>query len=111
MPDEAFREEFKPLYVPAYYEAAHSDENKIIYALAQLGEGATEDVIAELAKHDPGIDKEKYKLIAASVLNNLYNKGLINGTTMQGNIQYNLSKITEENSGSVNPQLLAPGLD
>ncbi|MFD2145828.1 hypothetical protein [Mucilaginibacter antarcticus] len=37
--DEDFREEFKPLHVPAHFLEVDTQENKIIFALAQSGEG------------------------------------------------------------------------
>lgn len=109
--DEAFREVFKPLYVPANYVANDSDENKIVYALAQLGEATPDEVALELSRIDHSVDTERVKMIALSILNDLYSKGLISGSEVAGAMQYNLNKITEANDGAVNPDLLAPGLD
>jgi hypothetical protein len=109
--DEAFREAFKPLYVPATYEENDSDENKVVYALAQLGEGTSDEVALELSRIDHTVDTERLKIIALSILNDLYSKGLISGSEVARVMQYNLNKITEANDGAVNPDLLAPGLD
>ena len=111
IPDEAFREAFKPLYVPAHYNADDTDENKIVYALAQLGEGTAAGIAAKLADTDPSLNRERFEVIAASILNELYDKGLISGRVETGIIIYNLSKITEANDGAVDPGLLVPGLD
>ena len=109
--DEEFREEYKPLQIPAHYDAADTQENKIIYALAQLGEGTVTDVIAKLEILEPGITDEQLTAITKHVLTHLYDKGLLKGTDEHGAMRYNLSKITQANDGAVDPDLLAPGLD
>ena len=106
-----FREEFKPLHIPAHYLADDNDENKIVYALAQLGEGTADHVAERLINLDNSLDLKTYKTIAAQVLNNLFDKGLIKGSDKDGQIHYDLSKITEANSGGINPENLTPGLD
>jgi len=109
--DQDFRDEFKPLHIPAHYMPADSDEDKVIYALAQIEEGTADEVAIEISKHDPSVDVEYFKTKAASILHILYEKGLIKGTTSVDTITYNLSKITRANDGTVDPELLAPGLD
>ena len=109
--DESFREQFKPLHIPAHYLDSNNDQDKIVYALAQLGEASADDVAAKLAELDPAIDADRFTAVAASVLNNLFDKGLIKGAEISGKIHYDLSKITHANDGGVNPDLLAPGLD
>lgn len=109
--DQQFRDEFKPLHVPAHYIVDDSDEDKIVFALAQIEQGSADDAASELAKHDSGVDEVDFKEKAKSILHNLYEKGLIKGEEIDGVMQYNLSKITHANDGAVNPDLLAPGLD
>jgi len=109
--DESFREEFKPLTIPASYESAETQEGKIIFALAQLGEASVEEVLAKLEELDPGSADPQLAAITEVVLSGFFDKGLIKGTDHGGTMSYNLSKITEPNSGEVNPDLLAPGLD
>ncbi|SFT08122.1 hypothetical protein [Mucilaginibacter polytrichastri] len=109
--DQDFREEFKPLHIPAHYMPDDSDEDKIIYALAQLEEGTPDEVAMEISKHDSSINAEHFKTKAASVLHILYEKGLIKGINKNGATYYNLSKITKANDGAIDPELLAPGLD
>jgi|GEM_PF-596120 len=109
--DNSFREEFKPLVVPASYEAAATEESKIIFALAQIGEGSTDEVVAKLEELEPGSTSAQLTLIVEDVLSGYYDKGLLKGSEENGEIKYNLSKITEANEGEVNPDLLAPGLD
>ncbi|WP_233276880.1 hypothetical protein [Mucilaginibacter paludis] len=111
MSDQSFREAFKPLHIPAHYDAGDSDENKIVYVLAQLGEGTADDVAIKLHELDPSIDVQAFKAVVASVLGDLYEKGLLKGEESSSAVRYNLSKITEANDGTVNPDLLAPGLD
>lgn len=109
--DEEFREQYKPLYIPAHYQPADTQENKVIYALAQLGEGTVTDVMKKLEELEPNIGSEQFTALAKQVLTRLYDKGLIKGEDRQGSMHYNLGKITEANKGAVNPDLLAPGLD
>jgi len=102
MTDEEFREEYKPIHVPAHYDAADTEENKIIYALAQLGNGTVTDVIDQLEKLEPGIVDVQLTAMTKTVLLNLYDKGLVTGAEFNGIMHYNLSKITKANDGSVN---------
>ena len=109
--DEEFREEYKPLYIPAHYHEADTQENKVVYALAQLGEGSMTEVMKKLEELEPNVGTGQFTALAKQVLTRLYDKGLIKGEDRQGIMYYNLAKITEPNKGSVNPDLLAPGLD
>ena len=109
--DQSFRDEFKPLHIPAHYQDCRTDEDKVVYALAQRGEGTADDIAKALVKIDGTLDIDRYQIIVTSVLENLYEKGLIKGTDRAGYIHYDLSKITVANDGGVNPNLLAPGLD
>jgi|SRR5665213_2718125 len=109
--DEEFREEYKPLYIPAHYNEADTQENKIVYALAQLGEGTVTDVIAKLEQLEPNITNQQLTVMTKQVLTSLYDRGLLKGADQRGQMHYNLSKVTEPNKGAVDPDLLAPGLD
>jgi hypothetical protein len=109
--DQDFRDEFKPLHIPAHYMPADSDQDKIIYALAQIERGTPDEVAAEISRHDSSVDIEYFKAKAATTLTILYGKGLVKGITKNGILRYNLSKITEGNDGSIDPELLTPGLD
>jgi hypothetical protein len=102
--DEAFREEYKPLHIPAHFKDAVTEQDKVIFALAQIGGGTAAEVSGELADNGANIDAE-------NTLNHLFNKGLIKGEEVNGEMSYNLSKITHANDGAVDPDLLAPGLD
>jgi predicted transcriptional regulator len=109
--DEEFREEYKPIQVPAVYHAQDTQENKIIYALAQVGDGTADDVVKKLEELEQGISDEQLSAITKQALKHLYDKGLLNGHDEGGVMHYNLSKVTTPNQGAVNPDLLAPGLD
>jgi hypothetical protein len=109
--DEEFREEYKPLQVPAHYDEADTLKNKMIYALAQIGEGTKEEVIAELAKLEPGITDEQNRAFVQAALSALYEQGHLTGSEKDGRMHYNLSKITQAKVGATDPDLLAPGLD
>ena len=109
--DEEFREEYKPLEIPHAYHAGDTQENKIIFALAELGEGTVTEVIAKLEELEPGLKDEQLVAITKQALTGLYDKGLLKGVDKAGVMHYNLSKITEPNEGEVDPGKLAPGLD
>ena len=109
--DEEFREEYKPLHVPGHFDQADTQENKIVFALAHIGEGTVTDVINELERLEPGITDEQLKAITKQVLTHLYDKGMLKGSDQYGHMYYSLSKITHANDGAVDPDLLAPGLD
>lgn len=109
--DEDFREEYKPLQIPAAYHPDDTQENKIIYALAQLSTGTDAEVVDKLQSLEAGIKSEQLIAITDQALKHLYEKGLIKGEDIQGEMHYNLSKVTQPNEGSVDPDLLAPGLD
>lgn len=111
MTDDTFREAYKPLHVPAHYDLHASDQDRVIYALAQIGIGTVNDVATEMAQLEAGIDVESFKVVATDVLTRLYEQGLLKGSEVNGEIEYNLSKITHANDGAVDPDLLAPGLD
>ena len=87
--EEEFREEYKPLYIPAHYEEADTQENKIVYALAQLGSGTVTDVIKKLEELEPNITTPQFTALAKQVLARLYDKGIINGSDMHGRMYYN----------------------
>lgn len=109
--DEEFREEYHPLLVPAHFDAADTQQNQLIYALAELGEATASQVAAkveELQGH--GLDEQQRVFIPAT-LKALFDKGLLNGLEQGGSLIYNLHKITRANDGSTDPDLLAPGLD
>jgi len=109
--DEEFREEYKPLHVPAHYDAADTQQNKMIYALGQIGDGTAEDVIAALEKLEPGISDEQHRAFVTVTLKSLFEHGHLTGSEHNGQMHYNLNKITQANDGATDPDLLAPGLD
>jgi hypothetical protein len=101
--DENFRREYKPLHIPAHYSPGDSEQDKVLYGLAQIGEGTAEDVGIEVAKADTSIEPEGFTNLATPVLKQLFDKGLIKGRELNGTMHYNLSKITQANNGYVNP--------
>lgn len=109
--DEEFREAYKPLQVPGAYHPDDTQENKVLYALAQLDEGSAADVISKLDELENGIVDDQLKAITKEILTGLYDKGLLSGNEKDGVMYYNLHKITHANDGAVDPDLLAPGLD
>jgi hypothetical protein len=101
--DEEFREEYKPLQVPASFFHDDTQENQIIFALAELGEGTVTEVVAKFEEFETGNDHEQLVGITKHVLTHLYDKGLISGIDLNGQMHYNLNKITHANSGATTP--------
>lgn len=98
--DEEFREEYKPLHIPSHFEVQDTQQNKAIYALAQIGEGTADGVLKELETLQPGIVNEQITALVKTILADLFDKGLLKGEEHHGQMHYNLSKITEANDGS-----------
>jgi hypothetical protein len=109
--DEEFREEYKPLHVPSHFDPADTQENKMIFALAHIGEGTAEDVLAELQKLEKAPVSKQQEALTRETLKLLYKKGLLTGSELSGVVHYDLSKITRANTGDTDPDPLAPGLD
>lgn len=109
--DEEFRDEYQPLQVPAHYAEAITQKQKVIFALAQIGSGTAGDVIVQLEKLEAGKLDNHLKTATKHILVALFEQGHITGGDHDGGLHFNLSKITSENSGSVDPHNLAPGLD
>ncbi|MES2874082.1 MAG: hypothetical protein V4708_10195 [Bacteroidota bacterium] len=108
--DQDFREEFKPIQIPASYDLSDTLESRAIFALANLGEGNGDEVFKKMLELEPGIKGVTIKFIK-QYLFTLYEKGLLKGVKEGNSIRYNLSKITEPNEGYVDPDKLAPGRD
>lgn len=98
--DEEFREEYKPLHIPSHFDPQDTQQNKAIYALAQIGQGTVNNILKEMEVLQPGIVDEQLTALVKTTLANLYNKGLLKGEEHDGQMHYNLSKITEANDGS-----------
>jgi hypothetical protein len=109
--DDSFREAYKPLHIPAHYDINDPEQDRVLFALAQIGKGTVTDVAAEMAQLETGVDMDSFKVIASDVLTYLYELGLLKGSEVNNEMEYNLSKITHANDGAVDPNLLAPGLD
>lgn len=103
MTDEEFREAYQSVQVPAHYDAADTQENKILFALAQLGEGTAASVIGELEKLEPGLLNAQVIALTKTVLSALYEKGLLTGHEENGLMYYNFHKIKQANDGATGP--------
>lgn len=112
MNDQEFREQYKPLQVPAHFDKDGSVEDQTLFALAQLGQATADEVLTELKnlRQEDSADKALIAQVHGQ-LTEWYDKGLIAATHEEAGLRYSLQKITEANDGSVNPDLLAPGLD
>ncbi len=104
--DQPFNEKFKPVAPPEAYHAEADWQDKVLYALAQLGEGTAPDVAAKLTEYELKEAPQNLHRQAEQVLQELYSKGLIKGTEQDGEVSYNLSKMTKPNEGGTDPDLL-----
>ena len=109
--DKEFREEFKPLRIPPAFPESGTIEDKILFALAAAGEATSAEVSHRLTILEPTLEKEALSELVDDYLTQQFDKGLINGGKRNGEIVFNLNKITHPTEGSVDPDLLAPGLD
>ncbi|WP_419800681.1 hypothetical protein [Mucilaginibacter sp.] len=90
----------EPLHVPYRYQEDDSPEQKVIFALGQLGEANTEEIMAKLMTYNP--QENLTETEAATILKNYFDHGMINGGTEHGSFRYNLHKILKQNSGRTN---------
>ncbi|GAB2692584.1 hypothetical protein GCM10027037_14930 [Mucilaginibacter koreensis] len=98
--DELFHDEYKPLVVPAHFSANDSMRNQVIYALSTLGAGTAAEVGTRLYELDDQTPKAELQKTTHEILSSLFDKGLLKGSkNEQGQMEYNLSKITETNTG------------
>ena len=111
MNDAEFREQYQPVHVPASFHDANTLQDKVIFALAELGEGTAEEVTIKLERLEPSAPAKQVIAAVHEVLSALHGKGLISASETEGNLKYNLHKVTEANGGKINPGLLSPGLD
>ena len=59
MNDQEFRDHFKPIQVPASYAEAGTLQEKVVFALAAVGEGPIEAVVKKLEELDPDADSKE----------------------------------------------------
>lgn len=109
--DQEFREAYKPIFIPASFSKDDSLEHQTAFALATIGTGTDEDVIKKLEELSELMVDTELCIQVSHLLSQWYENGLLKGHQENGKVIYNLSKITEANEGSVNPDLLDPGLD
>jgi len=101
MDDAAFREQFKPVHVPASFDKATSLQDKVVFALAEINEGSADAVSRKLEDLEPKAPAQEVIADVHEILTALFEKGLIAGHEIDGGLVYNLHKITHANGGSV----------
>ncbi|WP_462266098.1 hypothetical protein [Mucilaginibacter sp.] len=98
--DELFHDEYKPLVIPAHFSADDSMRNQVLFALSQLGAGTAIQTATKLHQLDQQYNKAELQKNAEEILTGLFDKGLLKGSPDEkGEMVYNLSKITETNTG------------
>jgi hypothetical protein len=88
LPDQDLSDEYIPLYVPSKYFKEDTQQDKIVFALSQLGEAMAADIIEKLEMLEPGIKTDQLIAMTNEVLTELYNKGLLKGHEIHGNMHY-----------------------
>lgn len=90
----------RPLQVPAKHDPKASLDDRVVFALADIGRGTAKHVaerLAELKDADADIDAVE------SILERLFDKGLVNGTENRNGRVYDLAKVTRPHRGHVDP--------
>jgi predicted transcriptional regulator len=86
-----------PIHVPYKYNEQDTTEQKVIFALGQIGEGTAAEVVTKLKQVNP--NEEVAETEATAILKDLYDQGLIKAENNQSQLSYNLSKIVKPNAG------------
>lgn len=98
--DELFHDEYKPVVVPAHFKADDTWRNKVLFALAEIGEGTAQQTGHKLYELEHELPQAEQQKQAHQILTSLFDKGLIKGhQNKDGEMTYNLSKMTETNTG------------
>ncbi len=87
----------EPLHVPYRYNEQDTPEQKVIFALGQLGEADPEEIAAKLINANPHENLDLTEI--ENILKNYFDQGLIKGDDEHGTFRYNLSKILKPNAG------------
>ena len=88
---------FEPIHVPYRYNSRDTTEQKVIFALGQLGEATAAEIVNKLTEASPKeniMEKE-----AEKILRELFDQGLIKAENHDGKFYYNLSKLIKPNTG------------
>jgi predicted transcriptional regulator len=89
--------DFEPIHVPYRYNEGDTAEQKVIFALGQLGEATAAETVMKLKQANT--EEQITETEAADILKNLFDQGLIKAENHEGKPRYNLSKIVKPNAG------------
>ena len=78
------------LSVPASYQDAGSIQEKVLFALASVGEAPAEAVVRKIEELEPAAENKEVIAVSHRVLTELHTSGLINGKETEGVIYYSL---------------------
>ncbi len=87
----------EPIHVPYRYNEHDTPEQKVIYALGQLGEATAAEIVNKLKKVNA--EEAVTEAEAEHILKELYDQGLIKAEQHDNAMSYNLSKIVKPNGG------------
>ena len=104
--DKKFIEEYKPIAIPSAYDATATNRDKVIFCLADIESGTSDEVAHKIHEHDPSESFQTTITYTTQILTDLYDKGLLKGEDRDGATFYDLSKITTANKGNINPDLI-----
>lgn len=88
---------FEPIHVPYRYNEEDSTEQKVIFALGQLGEATAAEIVNKLKQANA--EERLSENEAEKILKKLFDQGLIKAESQHGKRSYNLSKIVKPNAG------------
>ncbi len=111
MNDQEFRDLYHPLIIPAHFNADAGLDEQTLFALAQIGDGSIDEVVAKLNELHNFHNSQDFIAAVHELLTGWYEKGLLSAANDEGTLRFSLQKITKSNDGHVDPELLAPGLD
>ncbi|SEL79839.1 hypothetical protein [Parapedobacter koreensis] len=91
----------RPLQVPAKHAPQAPLDDRVVFALADIGSGTAKQVAERLVElKDPDADTD----VVESILESLFNNGLVNGTESKKARVYDLAKVTRPHHGHVDPE-------
>lgn len=96
----------KPLHVPANFDKTAPIEEQVVFSLAYLGQASAAEVAAKLSQLDPEQPQSVFKEASTRLLQDLFDKGWINGVEQNGERYYNLNKEVKAHSGNIDPDKL-----
>jgi hypothetical protein len=88
--NEKIPDKNSPPSIPANFQAAHSLEEKVLFAVSQLERGSADEIVRRLEDLDPAIPDKPLIAETHQVLTELHDRGLIIATEDGGTLRYTI---------------------